>query len=178
MLVFQETVCVKALSEPGWTPGGRKGGANVPVVSVYSTDPEIRCSLKRQLEELEQEDSGQVRAECFSNFSEFLESGRQNCRRILMLAEKGTAGVELAAAAAEECPESPVVWLSDLDFALFSYRLEVDYFGFLPPSAETLGNALRNCRQRCALGTLTGPLPDPPNRSLWARAWEYLRRYF
>jgi len=39
--------------------------------------------------------------------------------------------VELAADLRERFLRHRFVWFSDLDFALFSYRLEADYFNFL-----------------------------------------------
>ena len=118
------------------------------VVSIYSTNPEIRRDLAGLLAEVDRDALEPVCAECFLSFRDFLDSGRQNRRRILLLAQEGAGSVELAATAVEECPYSPVIWLSDLDFALFSYRLEVSHFGFLPATEENLRIALRNCRNR------------------------------
>ena len=128
------------------------------VISLYTTNPKIQASLTDLLDQLDQEGPEPVRTEGFTSFSAFLDSGRRNPRRILLLAQEGTKGVELAAAAAEECPESPLVWFSDLDFALFSYRLEVDHFALLPGTAENLRAALRSCSRR--------------PRSLRQRLWE------
>lgn len=118
------------------------------VVSIYSTDSYTRERLCTLLAVLGRERSEPIRAEEFSDFAEFIESGRRNPRRILVLAQRGTNSVELMATVMEECPESPTVWLSDLDFALFSYRLGVDHFGFLPATAETLRSALNNCKRK------------------------------
>ena len=117
------------------------------VISLYTTNPEVEEALIEVLNRLNQEGPEPVLTEKFSNFSDFLESGKSSPRRILMLAQKGAGSVELAAAAAEECPQNPLIWLSDLDFALFSYRLEVDHFGLLPVTEETLRVALNNCRR-------------------------------
>lgn len=115
------------------------------VISLYTTNPEVEETLMAALVRLNQLEPEPVLAETFSSFSAFLESGKRNPRRILMLAQKGASSVELAAAAAEECPKNPLIWLSDLDFALFSYRLEVDHFALLPGTEEILRTALSNC---------------------------------
>ena len=149
------------------------------VISLYTTNPKIQASLTDLLDQLDQEGPEPVRTEGFTSFSAFLDSGRRNPRRILLLAQEGTKGVELAAAAAEECLESPLVWFSDLDFALFSYRLEVDHFALLPGTAENLRAALRSCGRRHK--ARAAPLPaekaalfraEPPPRSLRQRLWE------
>lgn len=143
------------------------------VISLYTTNPKLRSDLMELLSRLDREGPEPVCAEGFSNFSAFLDSGRQNPCRILMLAQEGAKGVELAAAAVEECPESPVVWFSDLDFALFSYRLEVAHFAMLPGTPEALRTALNNCRHK-RQGSRAGPplmLPaaKPPPCGLWTR---------
>lgn len=146
------------------------------VISLYTTNPQIQASLTDLLDQLGQEGPEPVRTEGFTSFSAFLDSGRRNPRRILMLAQEGTKGVELAAAAAEECPESPLVWLSDLDFALFSYRLEVDHFALLPGTEESLRAALQSCRRRqCsrtappAVSIAASCRAEPPPRKLRQR---------
>lgn len=134
------------------------------VISLYTTNPHIRESLMVILSRLDQAGPEPVRTEDFVNFAAFLDSGKQNPRRILMLAQEGPKGVELAATAVEECPESPVVWLSDLDFALFSYRLEVDHFAMLPGTEENLRAALRSCSRKHKKSRAS-PLPAPAKLS-------------
>ena len=120
----------------------------MPLISIYSTDAGIRGQLAEQLSALEREETDPLRTEEFASFSGFLDSGRRNPCRILLLAQTGTDSVELVATTVEECPANPVVWLSDLDFGLFSYRLEVAHFGLLPGTKETLRTALHNCRRK------------------------------
>ena len=116
------------------------------VISIYSTDAGTRNRLSELLASLARDGPELIRTELFKDFGRFLDSGRKDPRRILLLAQLGTKSVELASTLVEECPVNPVVWLSDLDFALFSYRLEVDHFGFLPGTKETLRTALKNCK--------------------------------
>ena len=150
------------------------------VISIYTTNPAILCRLTALLEELGRRGPEPIRAEGFSDFAAFLDSGRRNPRRILMLAQEGTRGVELMATAVEECPDSPTVWLSDLDFALFSYRLAVDHFVLLPGTEESLRAALRSCgKRRRQVPRLEGPPAAaalPARAGLWERAVRLLRR--
>lgn len=124
-------------------------------ISIYSTNEQIRQHVSGLLAELAPEQAGALRADCFSSFPEFLESGRMNPRRILLLAEEGPGSVELAASVREVCPEHHFIWFCDLDFGLFSYRLEADYFGFLPVREEKLRRALEGCRNRDGPPALT-----------------------
>lgn len=131
------------------------------VVSIYTTDPAICTRLTELFIALARDGPEPIRTESFTDFSAFLDSAKQNPRRILLLAAPGTRSVELASTAAEECPDNPMVWLSDLDFGLFSFRLDVAHFGFLPGTAEGLRTAMRNCRRRqgmtdCSASRYTG----------------------
>ena len=117
-------------------------------ISIYSTNKQIRQHVAGLLAKLAPEQVWPLRADYFSSFPEFLESGRSHPRRILFLAEEGPGSVELAASIREVCPDHRFIWFSDLDFGLFSYRLETDYFGFLPVREEKLRRALQNCKNR------------------------------
>ena len=142
----------------------------MPVVSIYTTDPQIWSRLAGMLAALGESAPDPIHTEAFSDFAAFLDSGKRNPRRILMLAQEGAGSVELAAAAVEECPENPLIWLSDLDFALYSYRLEVTHFALLPGTEEMLRSALRSCEKKRARLPTELPLPLPaPRRSLWQR---------
>ena len=126
-------------------------------VSIYTTDPAIRTRLTELFLALARDGPEPIRVESFTEFSAFLDSARHNPRRILLLATPGPGSVELATTTAEEYPENPMVWLSDLDFGLFSFRLGVAHFGFLPGTEESLRIAMRNCRHRRGM---TGASPS------------------
>ncbi len=53
--------------------------------------------------------------------------------------------VDMAAEVRERFPNHCFVWFSDLDYALFAYRLDADYFSLLPVTGDKLRTALRNC---------------------------------
>lgn len=149
----------------------------MPLISLYSENSRLQAELTALLAGLGRGASAPIRTQVFSNFSAFLDSGRRNPRRILLLAQEGPGSVELAAAAVEECPDSPVVWLSDLDFALFSYRLEVDHFGLLPATEEGLRAALHSCQGRHRrVQSRPAPPQPPPKLTLGERLARWLGR--
>ena len=150
----------------------------MPMISLYSKNNRIQAELSALLTGINKDWPEPIRTQTFSDFSAFLDSGRRNPCRILLLAQEGAEGVELVSTAVEECPESPVVWLSDLDFALFSYRLEVDHFGMLPTTEESLRTALRNCENKCRhipARPPSCPRQPPPSQSLATRLAKWLR---
>lgn len=122
----------------------------MPSISVFSGSPAIRQQAGDLIRDLARTQPDTLRADCYDTFSDFLTSAERNPRRILLLAQEGPGGVELAADLRERFPRHRFVWFSDLDFALFSYRLEADYFNFLPLTEEKLKKALRNCTPRPA----------------------------
>jgi len=120
----------------------------MPVISLYSDSPAIRRHAADLIQELARGQPDPLRADCFDAFPDFLASADGKSRRILLLAQAGPGGVELAAETRERFPDHRFIWFSDLDFALFAYRLEADYFGFLPVTGDKLRTALRNCARR------------------------------
>lgn len=121
----------------------------MPSIAIYSTDPDVQIQLTQIFERLSRDGSEPLRTRLYSSFGDFLSNGKQDPRCMLVLAQSGTESVELASTTVEECPGNPVIWLSDYDFALFSYRLEVAYFGFLPATEKGMRTALHNCKRRC-----------------------------
>lgn len=147
------------------------------LISIYAPNPQIENRLLELLSTMSEEWTEPICATGFSDFAGFLESGRHNPRRILILAQEGTTSVELAATTVEECPDSPVVWLSDLDFALYSYHLEVAYFGLLPVTKEMMYMVLRSCgrkKQYSFVSAQSEPQP-PARRTLWRRLADLLK---
>ncbi len=130
----------------------------MPVISIFSDSPNLRQQAGEMIRELARGQPSTLRADCYDTFSDFLTSAERNPRRILMLAQEGPGGVELAADLREHFPRHRFVWFSDLDFALFSYRLEADYFNFLPLTEEKMRKALRNCTPR--------PAPQTPPQTI------------
>lgn len=150
------------------------------VISLYATNPKVRNDLLAVLVRLNQQDLAPIQAEHFTSFPQFLKSGRENPRRILLLAQEGSRSVELAATIVEECPHNPLIWLSDLDFALFSYRLEVEHFGLLPGTEESLRVALHNCKHKQR--EISFPIQSEPvpvgNLPFWQKLLAKGRRIF
>ncbi len=118
------------------------------VISIFSDSPAIRQLAEGLIRELARGQPSTLRADCYDTFSDFLASAERDPRRILLLAQEGPGGVELAADLRERSPRHRFVWFSDLDFALFSYRLEADYFNFLPLTEDKLRKALRICTRQ------------------------------
>lgn len=147
------------------------------LISIYAPNPQIENRLLELLSVMREEWAEPICATGFSDFSGFLESGRHNPRRILILAQEGTTSVELVATAVEECPSSPVVWLSDLDFALYSYHLEVAYFGLLPVTKEMMHMVLRSCGRKKQYGFVSTQSASqiPAHRTLWKRLADFLK---
>lgn len=74
-------------------------------------------------------------------FTKFV-SGRSDIVMILILS--GAPGTETAMSAKEQAPNGKLIWFSDMDFSLLSYRIHADYFGMLPVDNEKIKNILQN----------------------------------
>jgi len=117
----------------------------MPVISIFSNRPAIQQQAGDLIRNLAREQLDTLRADCYDTFADFLSSADRYPCGILLLAQEGPGSVEMAVDLRERFPDHRFVWFSDLDFALFSYRLEVDYFNFLPVTEDKLRTALRNC---------------------------------
>jgi len=126
----------------------------MPVLSIFSGNPALRQQAGKLIQELARGQPDTLRADCFDDFHDFLASADGKNRRILLLAQEGPEGAELASETRERFPDHRFIWFSDLDFALFSYRLEAAYFGLLPLTEDKMRTALRNCAHQ-----LRPPIP-------------------
>lgn len=81
----------------------------------------------------------------FCNVSDFITTVNDNPDAIMMIAQRGSRSTETAMAAREHNPKGKLIWFSDLDFALLSFRLKATYFGLLPIEDEKLRVALDYC---------------------------------
>lgn len=81
----------------------------------------------------------------FYNVSDFI-TGISDCPdTVMLIAQKGAPSTETAMAAREHNPRGKLLWFSDLDFALLSFRLKATYFGLLPIEENKLRTALDYC---------------------------------
>lgn len=72
-----------------------------------------------------------------------LKSGKYD---VVVIALPGTEGMETAICA-RHLTEKGLIWISDLDFAIQSYRMRVTYFIIKPVSLNLLYQALERCRE-------------------------------
>ena len=109
-------------------------------VALCCDSPKSSESITRQLSKL-----CHVTMVSFYNITDFISevSGRPDI--VKLIAQTGSISTETAMAAKEHNPQGKLLWFSDLDFALLSYRLKATYFGLLPLDADRLKTALGYC---------------------------------
>ena len=64
---------------------------------------------------------------------------------IMIIVQKGAKSTETAMSAREHNRNGKLIWFSDLDFALLSFRLKAAYFGLMPVTADKLQIAFEDC---------------------------------
>ena len=69
-----------------------------------------------------------VTTESFYNISDFISKVSGCPDTIMLIAQTGAHSIETAMAARECNPKGKLIWFSDLDFALLSFRLKATYF--------------------------------------------------
>lgn len=110
-------------------------------VALCCDDPESGKKITKQLSEL----CDDLTTVSFCNVSDFITMVNDNPNVIMMITQKGPLSTETAMAAREHNLRGKLIWFSDLDFALLSFRLKVTYFGLLPIEEEKLKLALNYC---------------------------------
>lgn len=109
-------------------------------VIICCDNPESGALISGQLSRL-----GIISAELFYSTSDFLTKIRRCPDSIMLIAQTGALSTETAIAAREHNPKGKLIWFSNLDFALLSFRLKATYFGLLPIEDEKLAQALSYC---------------------------------
>lgn len=90
---------------------------------------------------------------------------KQAEREIVVISLCGVEGLE-AAIGASRLSTYGCIWISDLDFAVQSYRLGVNYFLKKPVSVELLFLALDHCREERHKKEIGGGFTDKDWRAL------------
>lgn len=109
-------------------------------VALYCDNPENGSSIARQLTKL-----CRVPTETFYNIFDFITKVSDCPDTVMFIAQTGALSTETAMAAREHNPHGKLIWFSDLDFALLSFRLKATYFGLLPVEDNKLKTALSYC---------------------------------
>lgn len=77
--------------------------------------------------------------------SEFITAISNRPDLIMMIMQKGAKSIETAMSAREHNKGGKLIWFSDLDLALLSFRLKATYFGLMPVTFNKLQTAFVNC---------------------------------
>lgn len=109
-------------------------------VVICCDNPKSGESISRQLSKF-----CNIPTEIFYNTSDFLAKIHNCSDAIMLIAQTGALSTETALAAREHNPRGKLLWFSNLDFALLSFRLKATYFGMLPIEDERLKTALEYC---------------------------------
>lgn len=109
-------------------------------VALCCDTPENGKAIAEQLSKL-----CHVTTEIFYSISDFITRISDCPDTIMLIAQTGSRSTETAMAAREHNPQGKLIWFSDLDFALLSFRLRAVYFGLLPLEERKLKKALCYC---------------------------------
>ena len=86
-----------------------------------------------------------VSAEAYDSITDFITNVMDHPDTVMLVAQTGAHSTETAITAREQNPQGKLIWFSDLDFALLSFRLKATYFGLLPIENDKLKTALAYC---------------------------------
>ena len=115
-------------------------------VLVCDNDDNERVGLMNNILYYYQKIGAEVQLDDCSGREELLKELKRENRDIVVVAINGVEGMETAIGAGYVLPKN-IVWISDLDFAVQSYRMGVTYFLQKPLRAEQLYQALEQCAE-------------------------------
>lgn len=79
----------------------------------------------------------------FTETTPFFSYVDENPEVVMILNYAGPYSVEIAMKLRDRSPSNPLIWFSDLDFGLVSYRVHATWFGMLPVTEEKLTKAMK-----------------------------------
>ncbi len=82
------------------------------------------------------------------SYTEFCQSLSTRVFDLLVIAQSGAFSLELMEAARQRSPGTPIVWFSDLDYAVRSYEYGVVWFGKKPVEPAALSKAFQRLLDR------------------------------
>lgn len=137
-------------------------------ISIYGGNPALRKQAEAIIWKMTKALLEDLSAECYDNFDGFLTSAVMNPSCILFMAQEGIGSAELALHVRERLPEQCFIWFSDMDFAMISQQMGVDFFGILPLNVKKLRVALRkgmrHARRRTSAQTENDVTPVADSR--------------
>ena len=107
-------------------------------IAVLANAEKASEEIQRQLEHLQY---GQVAY--FTETTPFFNYVDEHPGIITILNYTGPYSVEIAMKLRDRSPSNPLIWFSDLDFGLVSYRVHATWFGMLPVTEEKLTKAMK-----------------------------------
>lgn len=117
-------------------------------IAVYNENTAEWDTLRSYLKKCGHEQKRIIRPSFYDDYGEFFCVIANGKHDLLLIAQDGTFSVEVMEAVKNNAPKTPVIWFSDLDFAVRSYEYGVVWFGKKPVELEKLQKAFtRVCKK-------------------------------
>ena len=105
-------------------------------IAVLTDGGKIEEELRVQLHHL-----GYKNTEWFTEVTPFFSYIDETPNVIMVLSCTGAYSVEIAMNLRDRSASNPLIWFSDLDFGVVSYRVHASWFGMMPVTEEALKRA-------------------------------------
>lgn len=109
-------------------------------IALYCEDAESYKEVKKQISLI-----CSVPVHSYDSNREFISAITDRPDLIMMVIQTGSKSIETAMSALGHNKAGKLVWFSDIDFALLSFRLRATYFGLIPVEMDKLKTALSSC---------------------------------
>ncbi len=110
-------------------------------IAIYNENTSEWKTLQSYLEKCGQDLQRNIHADFYKDYGDFFRIIAAGRHDMLMVAQDGTFSLEVMDAIKRGAPRTPVIWFSDLDFAIRSYEYGVVWFGRKPVELAKLKKA-------------------------------------
>ena len=116
--------------------------------AVYTDDVFEQHQISEALKQCGMELFHPVKVMPFADYEAFCHALTMKRFDLLVIAQSGTFSLELMDAVRQRSPDTPVLWFSDLDFAVRSYDYGVVWFGKKPVDLPVMRRAFKRLLEK------------------------------
>ncbi len=110
-------------------------------IAVYNENTSEWQDLQSHLNKCGQDLQRSMHADFYNNYGDYIRVIATGRHDMLLVAQDGTFSLEIMEAIRSSATKTPVIWFSDLDFAIRSYEYGVVWFGRKPVELAKLKKA-------------------------------------
>lgn len=140
---LEKTMPVRILKAENANDGARERRHAVYRIAVLTSSRAQEAFLAEQISRFCAEHCLFPKMDCYHDQESFFEAARNEPLTNAVIALPGVDGLNAVEHLRALCPQTRIIWCSDLDFSLHAFRLRADYFLLEPVTEAALRQGFR-----------------------------------